>query len=304
MRERLGAHLDALLAEPLPAVALDGALLQRARDGFALVSPAARVYARIRGSVATAGLPPWRPRDALGVLGATLFMRSSGRGLDEGVPGLFTAAGFYGVLLPSVGPAIRLAASESWVLGARSPLAENPAAAVQLEQAVIGLYAADFVRAWEQMLADLQVVPLRSVSQAAQDLYILASPQSPIRTLLAAIVQQVALTDPGAPVRSRLDSSLGSGGFGPNTVIAGHFRPLREFVGDGPGAPLDQALRSLTEPQQSLARMAQAAAAPAATGADPTAVLRADLSRWPAPAARWLRSIADGVTALRQAPGR
>ena len=102
MRDRLAQHLDALLASPLPAVQLDGALVEQARSVFGRVSPATRVYGRIR-SAATA-VPAWRPRDAMGPLGALLFTRASGRPLDEGVPGFLTAAGFYGVYLPALGP--------------------------------------------------------------------------------------------------------------------------------------------------------------------------------------------------------
>ena len=49
------------------------------------------------------------------------------------------------------------------------------------------------------MLADLNIAPLRCLQQAAQDLYILASPQSPMRDLLAAITRQLTLTQPPPP---------------------------------------------------------------------------------------------------------
>ena len=45
-------HLDALLAEPLPAVQLDGNLVAQARSTFSRVSLAQRVYSRIKPSAA------------------------------------------------------------------------------------------------------------------------------------------------------------------------------------------------------------------------------------------------------------
>jgi type VI secretion system protein ImpL len=45
------------------------------------------------------------------------------------------------------------------------------------------------------MLQDLEIVPLRSLPQAAQDLYVLASPKSPIKELLTAIVRQLTLSE-------------------------------------------------------------------------------------------------------------
>ena len=50
---------------------------------------------------------------------------------------------------------------------------------------VVGLYEADYAPMWDLMLADLNVVQLRSPSQAAQDLYIMASPESPMRRTTA-----------------------------------------------------------------------------------------------------------------------
>ncbi len=68
-----------------------------------------------------------------------------------------------------------------------------------LEQQVVALYEADYVAAWDAMLADLNVVPLRSLTQAAQDLYILASPQSPMRDVLVSAARQLTLSVPPPP---------------------------------------------------------------------------------------------------------
>ncbi len=300
VRDRLAQHLDALLASPLPAVQLDGALVEQARSVFGRVSPATRVYGRIRSA---ATVPAWRPRDAMGPLGALLFTRASGRPLDEGVPGFLTAAGFYGVYLPALAPAIRAVAAESWVIGAKTGVADDSAKLAALETEVNGLYQADFQRTWDGLLDDLQLMPLKSVSQAAQDLYVMTSPQSPIRTLLAGIVQQVTLPPPGG-LASAVSGALGQpvSAPPPAAAIAAHYRALQDLVGSGPGAPIDQALRSLTDVQQLLAKMAAAAInapVPAPGATDPIASLRTDAQRWPNPLRRWLITIADSASALR-----
>ena len=118
-------------------------------------------------------------------------MRGSGKRLTDGIPGFFTIDGFHKVLLPSLGIAAKNVVSESWVLGERVEFDPNGPQMRALQRDVIALYEADYAHAWDQMLADLNVVQLRSVSQAAQDLYILASPQSPARNLLAAISRQL-----------------------------------------------------------------------------------------------------------------
>jgi len=90
---------------------------------------------------------------------------------------------------------------------------------------------------------------------------------------------------------------------GADAPVAAHFRALLDLVGDGPGAPLDQALRSLTDVQQMLSKMAAAPIGVAALPAqgDPPAALRVDAQHWPPPVSRWLRAVADDTAALRAA---
>ena len=57
----------------------------------------------------------------------------------------------------------------------------------------------DYAKAWDGLMQDLEIVPLRSLNQASQDLYILASPQSPMKELLAAIARQLTLSEPPKP---------------------------------------------------------------------------------------------------------
>ncbi len=279
-RLKLMQHLNALLAQPLPPVTLDGALVERARANFSQVSPGARAYARIKQTAPA--VTAWRPRDSLGALGAPLFTRPSGKRLDEGVPGFFTAEGYRTALLPALNPTIRGLAAESWVWGARTGLAEDPAAVAAVETEVVRLYGAEYMRVWDAMLADLQFVRLTSAGQAAQDLFTVQSARSPVRALLGAVAQQVN---------------------GPGAGVSGHYKALLDLVGDGPGAPLDQALRSLTDVQQLLSKInaAPIGVATAPVQGDPPAALRVEAAKWPAPLNRWLRAIADDAATLRTA---
>ena len=230
---RLAGHLTALLEEPLPAIPLDGALIARARAVISNVPAADRVYSQISPSAAAQGLPPWRPIDALGQAGASLFARSSGKPLADGVPGFYTVKGFYDVLLPSLPKAAEKIASESWVLGdaPANPLAAdlnrlehgaiaqpanpqslnlgqlgrgmiaryvNPQSAdlTRLEHDVIARYEADYAKQWDAMLADLELVGWHTPEEAVQNLYVLAGPQSPMRALLRSIARQLTLSKP------------------------------------------------------------------------------------------------------------
>ena len=117
LRDDLARHLDALLAEPLPAISLDGSLVASARTVLARVPAADRVYATIRSSAAAQRLPDWRPLNVLGAAGAQIFRRNSGKPMTDGVSGLLTAAGFQSVLLPAVEATSRASAGESWGIG-------------------------------------------------------------------------------------------------------------------------------------------------------------------------------------------
>ena len=135
----------------------------------------------------------------LGPAGVRVFTRASGKKLSDGVPGFFTVDGFHKVLLPALPAATREVASESWVMGQKVPGSLDNAQQTELANSVVKLYLDDYAKAWDGLLQDLEIVPLRSLPQAAQDLYVLASPQSPLKDLLTAIARQVTLSEPPKP---------------------------------------------------------------------------------------------------------
>jgi type VI secretion system protein ImpL len=329
-RDDLGRHLAALLADPLPPIPLDGALLAAARATFSRVPLAARVYSRIASSGAAQAVPPWRPADALGAVGVRVFVRASGKPLTDGIPGFYTVEGFHKVLLRALGDVTKQVASESWVLGSRYQVSPNGPEAQRLERDVIALYEKDYAQHWDAMLADLNLTPLRSSDQAAQDLYILGAPQSPIRDLLASIARQLTLSEPPAtPPAEAKAKSIGeavlqqaapdatarlkslmdkqnsaSEAEPPGKKIDDRYHALREFVGTGPGAPIDQALKALDSLRQQLALHSPASpnapsgSAPIPTGDDAVQLVRDEASRDPAPLARWLQATAASGNAL------
>ncbi len=331
-RDDLARHLDALLAGSLPEILLDGELVAQAQATFSRVPLAQRVYSRIKPSAAAQAVPMWKPSDALGPAGVRVFLRASGKPLSDGIPGFLTVEGFHKVLLPSLGSAAKSVASESWVLGKRAALDPNSAEMRGLERDVIALYAVDYAEAWDKMLADLDVVPLRSMSQAAQDLYILSSPQSPMRDVLASAARQLTLSVPPPPpataagvagaaaataaaaaqsatnsAASRLQGVLGTtpdqpAARPPGSAIDDRYKAVRELMGTGAGAPIDQVLKSLNDLQQQLAKMAAAPVGGQPTvpqGSDPALALRAEAARQPQPLARWLLAMSGSGTALR-----
>jgi type VI secretion system protein ImpL len=338
VRQDLNRHLDALLAEPLPQIPLDGALVASARAVFSRVPLADRIYSRIRPSAAAQDVPPWRPSDALGPAGVRMFVRASGKPLDEGIPGFFTVAGFHNVLLPSLGRVAQDVAGESWVLGKTASVAPNSPELARIEQGVIQLYEKDYAAQWDAMLADLNIASMRTLQAASQELYVLSSPQSPMRDLLASIARQLTLSQPppappgqaanatgtavaaaksaagaAAPAAvAQLQSLFSTGTQGaaptpPGKEIDTRFAALREFVGSGPGAPIDGVLKLMSDLQAQLARLAAATPGsppPAPSGGNPAALLQAASSSTPAPVSRWLATIISESEALQAGGAR
>ena len=325
-RDTLANHLDALLKNPLPSIELDNQLVAVARTTFSRVPIANRVYSRIVPSMAAQAVPMWRPSDALGGAGVRVFVRASGKQLSEGVPGFYTIDGFYHVLLPALGNMTKEVANESWVLGTAAALAPDSTESRQIEHDVITLYETDYAKQWDALLADLSIVPLRNPQQAAQDLYILGSPQSPIRNLLVAVARQFNLTQPPpAPAPTAADKAaavpapstpaavgqlkgLLSAPAGtpasqvPGKEIDDRYQALRDYVGAGAGAPLDLALKAIDSLRQQLSQLAMASpntAQAAPTGDDPIALLHAEAKAAPDPVARWLEAMAASATVLR-----
>ncbi len=330
-RAALARHLAALLENPLPPIQLDGALVEAARRTFSRVTLAERVYSRIKPLASAQNIAPWRPSDAAGASGVRVFLRGSGKPMTDGIPGLYTVEGFHRAVLPALPRAAKEVASESWVLGVRQEIDPASPAMVNLERDVVKLYTAEYAQQWDSMLADLNVVPMRSMGQAVQDLYVLASPQSPMRDLLASISKQLALSVPPPPApgvagavaaagaaatnaasaaataaASRLATMMGQNAGPPpeppGKAIDDKYKALRDFVGTGPGAPIDSILKLMNDLQVQLNKVASApsgGAPPVGTGDDPARLIQAEASRQPQPVARWLQSLAVGGSTLR-----
>jgi type VI secretion system protein ImpL len=329
VRDDLMQHLDAMLDQPLPAVTLDGALVQAARATFSRVSVADRVYSRIRDSAQAASVAPWIPGTAMGAAGVGLFQRASGKPLTQGIPGFFTKKGFYYVLMPALTHASKDVADESWVLGPNQQVDPNSPDMQNLEQNVILLYEKDYETQWNDMLADLNFVPASNIGQEAQNLYILASPQSPMQQLLDSVVDQLQLSKapptppgatpppgvkiPGATQVSAEQAALaglmaapanGAPPAQPGQEVDAYYAPLITYAGSGPGSPMSLTLTLMNSLQQQLAALAVAVpgggAPPApAAGGDPASLLQGEAVHDPQPVSRWLQTLTANANSLR-----
>lgn len=309
VREALMGHLDATIGRNFLRYPVDGALVDASRRIFSRLPLADRVFSRLQ-SVA-ANIQPWRPGDALGQAGQRYFVRASGQPLTEGVPGLYTIDGLYRGLLPVLGQSVRQGVSEYWVLGPEGANlgTDDP---VQLEQAVLRLYAEEYARQWQRMLDDLNLAPLPGqLAQQAEALNLLGAPNSPMKDLLRSIARQLTVGTPpqgwappgqqprpaAQPGQPPQPAEL-TGAEPVAQVVEQRFEAIRAAAGD----PMDGVLRIVNDLFVQVQRLATAppGTVPAqAAGLDPGQRLQAEAARQPQPLQRWLLTMVTQTNVAR-----
>lgn len=198
-RGQLSAHLDALLEQaPLKSpIALDSGLIQNTQALLNRLPLSQRVYERLKQNQRTAGSPP-----DLGLTGAAgpdaprVFDRKSGQPLNSGIPGLYTYNGYYQFFLGENSKQVGQLANESWILGTAVQISSNPADQQRIADDVCRLYLGDYLRQWQELLADVQIKGFDSPNAALDILQVLSGPTSPLRTLIGTVVRELALDKP------------------------------------------------------------------------------------------------------------
>ena len=202
-RDHLSAHLNALLEQaPLKSpIALDNGLIQNTRAVLNQVPLSQRIYERIKQNQRSAGNPPDIGLTlAAGPDAPRAFERKSGQPLNSGIPGLYTYQGYYQFFLSENLKLVGQLADESWILGAAIQVANNPADRQRIADEVCRLYFGDYLRQWQDLLADVQFKSFDSPNAALDLLQVLSQPASPLRTLIETVVRELALDkSPPAP---------------------------------------------------------------------------------------------------------
>ena len=274
-RDQLSAHLDALLQQsPLQSpIALDAALIQSTRTLLNQAPLSQRIYDRLRQRQRSVGQPPDISLvNAAGPDAPRVFDRKSGQPVSSGIPGLYSYNGYYQFFLNENPKLVGQLADESWILGTNVQVSSDPADRQQVADGVCRLYLNDFLKQWQDLLADLAIKPLSSPDAALEILQVLsAQADSPLRKLFETVTRETALNQPPPapppdaskppPDKSITDKIAGILGAPPPAAIPtlqpctpdirlNSFNALygREVKGaDGVIPPLDKTLAALSE---------------------------------------------------------
>lgn len=331
-RTDLDGHLDALLEhypDTLP-IPLDTGLIARTRARVTQVPLAQRVYGRLKLSRTARELPELSVATAAGRDAALVFRRRSGEPLSRGVPGLYTREGYRKAVEHQVPLVAKDLLAERWVLGP-AEVALEPEKVLELVTGVQELYFADYIRQWDGLLKDLDLVAFANLRQAVDVTGVLSGKDSPLRRLFTTVARETTFEEPEAEkaggeagsgdalsaVKDKLSQMFQST---PAPVpsatpaaarathpVDGHFAELHALVRDaGGGAPIDSVLAGLEELHVHVNSIASAMdrggtaldAAQQGSVGGAAGKLKLQAKRQPPPLGAWVTDLAEGSSSL------
>jgi type VI secretion system protein ImpL len=325
-RNDLDGHLAALLqpAQFDASLPLDKDLVAQARATLAKMPLAQRMFNRVRRDLEQAKLAEFSVANAAGRNASLVLVRKSGAPLTRGVPGAYTRAGYqkFGQLRDQ---AVIDVAKDDWVLG-REESVLTPTGIADLKSDMTSKYYDEYIRQWDALLNDIDVVPFDGVEKGARVANVLSAPDSPLRALTLAAARETtlgsvktggSLTEQGVAaltgkldaVKKRLESALGTQ---PDDTappppaqlnpVDAHFQALHDLAGK-PGAqgpvPLDTQLAALKDAAAYLeaADAARRQGLPPPPG-DALTKLKSVAQGSPAPIATVADTVANGASSL------
>jgi type VI secretion system protein ImpL len=224
-RAALLRHLDAAVARgapPAPAP-MDRTLVANVREMLIAYPLEYRIFSRIRRMRVGADLPEFTAAGAGGPNAVRVFERASGQPLTKGIAGLFSRDGYFKAFTPSIAKVMpALAAEQQWVLGVAVPSQSLQQAAgsllgaagnTELQTRVQRLYLQEYIKVWDQYLADVRLVRLGGLERSLAVAGLLAAPDSPLAAFLRAAARETQL---GAAVKAAAAAAAGGGGLSLN----------------------------------------------------------------------------------------
>jgi len=272
-RLSLISHLNTLLATrpaPLPRP-LNQALISQTREILENTPIAKRVYARMKLELANSGITDFAVSEKAGRDAPLVLANKSGEPLTRGVPGFFTCAGYKDVFLKNNTQLIDQQVADNWVLGTTDAVKLNDAEMKALRESVLKQYLNDYIKQWDDLLADIQLKPFSSQTQMVEVLNIVAGENSPLRLLLQAVDEETSfaclaeknktlldkannkITSAGDMLEKIISSTPDAHSAAPpeitTNLVTEHFKELHELVQGKPGGqpPLNQSLAVLNE---------------------------------------------------------
>src|SRR5208282_1313276 len=274
--QSLNAHLHSLIDDqkrlrPLP---IDAALIQQSRNTVRQASLARIMYDQLKLMHVDDTSHDLRLDVAAGIGADRVLVRKSRKRLSDPVPGLYTRAVFDQISALGTLELVKQFTQDSWVMG---DSAFDMQGSERMASQLMDVYADDYIKAWDTILSDVQVVPLQNPAQAADVLGILGGPTSPLRGLLATVEANTNMAKPpeggqqaatsiaaaaAKAVMNPLNKLFNSGNKPaagqptPAERITQHFLAVNQLVQGPPGAaPIDRVITQVAQIQQKMSAL-------------------------------------------------
>ncbi|PXF64205.1 type VI secretion system membrane subunit TssM [Kangiella spongicola] len=192
-RSQMLEHLVSYLELRIPFPKRDVKLVDYAQDKLSSVSLVDRAYARLKEEYRDA-MPSFQLSNNIPLNMQQYFYRKSGKALDEGIPGLFTYAGYHGVFKSESEKITKLLAEESWVLPDQQITTMDDQQITKLRLEVQNKYFQDYIYMWRNLINDIEVREFSTPAQGALMLEDLTGVNSPIKRIFEAVRDNVMLS--------------------------------------------------------------------------------------------------------------
>lgn len=195
LRTDLKSHLSYFLDQKMALPQQDGKLIDYAQNKLSKVSLVERVYNSLLDNYLTA-MPEFKPSDYLSQKVEGYFYRKSGKSLREGIPGLYTQAGYHGVFKRESKKISEILSKDSWVLPSDETESLDKLSILDIQEQVRDKYFSDYIFYWKELISDVAVREFSTPEEGALMLQELTGVNAPIERLYSAIRDNVMLARP------------------------------------------------------------------------------------------------------------
>ncbi|WP_455205296.1 type VI secretion system membrane subunit TssM [Kaarinaea lacus] len=190
-QEQLTAHLNALFESTFEPIQVNATLVANSRNILRQVPFAQRVYTRLKQEASVNKEYAINIPSLLGGPGQDVFKFKQEKNSLLHIPSLFTYKGFHQVYLKEGMHFASESTEETWVLGDTETIKVDADA---LNKQVRKLYINDYIRTWENALANIELARFSNLDHGIRSLEVLSGPQSPLTSLLVVVDENTALT--------------------------------------------------------------------------------------------------------------
>ena len=192
VRDELVLHASRLLNDHFEPIDLNQALIVAARKKLNAIPLPMQIYAHLKTEGLSDRSHDFILMDALGRYADQVFTTADAQGLQKlSIPGLYTRHGYRALFERQGLGFVEKALEQNWVL--ENPAAEHPGDLDRLHDDLQKLYFADYERMWRDLLGNLRIRRTQGIHETILLLDMLSGPDTPLRFLLEAVMENTSL---------------------------------------------------------------------------------------------------------------